>query len=246
MSMVIIGGNVVKDAVIRKSTNGKLVELFTVAVSRRFKPENADFINVSKIIDDENDAVMKGDSVRVTGYLHSYKTKAGQTRMLLNARGVTHVVQRKYRPNFVMISGRLTRDAEISEVNGHWRMRFTIAENHGEKRPATFVRIEQWRNAEPKFTIHKGEFVYVMGSIQVSNVEKDGVWYENVRVIAEDIETAISSNAPSSRKEETMGADENTDSSAADTNNIETVDSEMELPDFKDFDELSDDCEVPF
>lgn len=241
MSMVVISGNVVKDATIRKTTNGKLVELFTVAVSRRFKPEDADFLNVSKIIENENGAVTKGDSVRVTGYLHSYKTKAGQTRMLINARSVTRVVQRKYRPNLVMIAGRLTRDAEISEVNGRWRMRFTVAENHGENRPATFVQVEQWKKNEPKFTIHKGEFVYVMGSIQVSNVEKDGVWYENVRIIAEDIETAIS--ASSSRKEETMEAGENTDSSAADTNNIETVDSEMELPDFS---ELSDDCEVPF
>ena len=242
MSTVIISGNVVKDAVIRKSTNGKLVELFTVAVSSRFKPEDADFLNVSKIIENENGKVKKGDSVRVTGYLHSYKTKAGQTRMLVNARSVTRVVQRKYRPNLVMISGRLTRDAEISEVNGRWRMRFTVAENHGENRPATFVQVEQWKKNEPKFTIHKGEFVYVMGSIQVSNVEKDGTWYENVRIFAEDIETAIS-DASSSRKKETMEAGENNDSSAADANNIGTVESEMELPDFS---ELSDDCEVPF
>ena len=94
MNSLTIIGNLTADPESRTTSQGKQVTTFTVAVSKRGKPEEADFFRVSawdKLADNCKRYLAKGRKVAVTGSVSAsaYKANDGQARASLEVSAVT-------------------------------------------------------------------------------------------------------------------------------------------------------------
>jgi len=81
--------------------------------------------------------------------------------------------------NIVIISGNLTRDAELKiTANSKSVLNFTIANSigFGQNKSAQFFRCNLWGDRATKLAEHltKGKGVIVTGEIQLREYEKDG------------------------------------------------------------------------
>ena len=97
--------------------------------------------------------------------------------------------------NKCIFIGRLTKDPEISDVNGIKAARFTIAvdrrfKSKSENAPtADFIPVQVWRKTAEfveKF-FHKGKQVYVAGNLETYSYEKDGVKRSGFNINADDV-----------------------------------------------------------
>lgn len=88
--------------------------------------------------------------------------------------------------NNVVLTGRLTKDAELKYYNGEKNVcYFTIAVNRNYKNAngkydADFINCKAYRNTAEYLAkyVNKGDLVGVVGSIEIN--EKDGTWYTNI------------------------------------------------------------------
>lgn len=88
--------------------------------------------------------------------------------------------------NNVVLTGRLTKDAELKYYNGGKSVcYFTIAVNRNYQNTngdydADFINCKAYRNTAEYLAkyVNKGDLVGVVGSIEIT--EKDGTWYTNI------------------------------------------------------------------
>jgi single stranded DNA-binding protein len=79
--------------------------------------------------------------------------------------------------NNVIISGNLTKEVEISEINGKYLHKFTVAVDDSYKKDgewinrAVFMNVEYWGNSE--LYLSKGENVVIIGKLKQDSWESE-------------------------------------------------------------------------
>lgn len=97
--------------------------------------------------------------------------------------------------NQIVLMGRLTKDPEVRKVGEKQvsKGRFTLAVNrpkYGDAQPQTdFIPVVVWRSTAEFVgrNFHKGEQMYVVGRLQTTEWEKDGVKHYGFEVAANEV-----------------------------------------------------------
>ena len=110
--------------------------------------------------------------------------------------------------NLTMLSGRLTKDPELTKAGDFNKCDFTIAQTNPRTKQGMFFNITAWKTTAENLCkyMKKGGLILVSASLEPTNYEdKNGVKHYGMRITAEKIEFLSNSNASDESQEQPRG-----------------------------------------
>jgi len=107
--------------------------------------------------------------------------------------------------NLTMLSGRLTKDPELTKAGDFNKCDFTIAQTNPRTKTGMFFNITAWQKQAENLCryMKKGNQVLVKGNIEPTNYEdKNGVKHYGMRITAKEIEFLSNSNSADESQEQ--------------------------------------------